>query len=309
MSYLDTRLSLDSSMPLGIDLEMFVVSPTNTTYVGNQYNGEQHEHFSTNERVLITTDQVEIGEYTVHVYSHDPMNIGTTFALVAVGIFGSETLHLVPATEDVPCKNKGTPTENHVCTCPSGYIGLLCQTRVETISHNKSISIESLGALESTYFRWINPDPTVYWYLFFGYKGGAPPDGKYSRHMLYWTENTPKTEMPIEFDHVTTYDQYLTLDVSHVKELTGMIRNISPFSSPLTIQSIFLTGVTVTPSAATEAMKAEQTMNYKLGITGWILFSVTVLVGLSAFGLYIFMHRRQESCQGTGNGVTLANLL
>lgn len=215
MSYLDKEVSVDSSIPLLTDLDMFVVSPNNRIYFGNQYCSREHEYFSTNERVIVPSDQIQWGEYTIHVYSRDPRNIGATFCIVAVGSFGSETLEMTPASQDLPCRNWGTPTKSHVCKCPAQYTGLLCQIQVSLITEKTPLTKEFLS-LESIHFSWNNPDLSKKWYLHVSHPYSKKYE-KFARHMIYL--GTPGDEVPFDFDSIHTYDLYLTIDITGVTEL------------------------------------------------------------------------------------------
>ena len=47
---------------------MIVESPSKKIYIGDHLNNNDTQHTSTNEKIIINEDEVEEGEYTIHMY-------------------------------------------------------------------------------------------------------------------------------------------------------------------------------------------------------------------------------------------------
>ncbi|KAK8843157.1 hypothetical protein M9Y10_025354 [Tritrichomonas musculus] len=90
MSYLDPMLEQSSIVPLTRDLDLVVTSKSGKRFIGDHLESEDAQHFSTNEKVIIRKNEIEVGTYLVHIYSNDYMDTGLstdrqTFSVVATG--------------------------------------------------------------------------------------------------------------------------------------------------------------------------------------------------------------------------------
>ena len=63
LSYIDPILSAESFVPLTHDLDIIVISPSKKVYYGDHLDSNDTQHASTNEKVMIDQDEVEIREY------------------------------------------------------------------------------------------------------------------------------------------------------------------------------------------------------------------------------------------------------
>lgn len=109
LSYLDLVLSADSAAALAVDLDLVVVSPSNKVYRGNQRPDNTEERYSTNERVIINSDDVEKGNYEIHVFVSTSLNNAkdsVDFAMTILGPLDNEKngkeLKFVKATKCIP---------------------------------------------------------------------------------------------------------------------------------------------------------------------------------------------------------------
>lgn len=148
MSYLDVMLEQSSPIPLTRDLDLVVVSPSGKMFKGDHQEDGDTQHFSTNEKVILRKDEVEVGTYTVHVYgnkfldSHLKNNdvLKQNFSVVATGDIDSKYIEFKETTES-PCKEDN---ENHpgYCKCKDDEIGALCQAKIYQGNTDEKMSIE-----------------------------------------------------------------------------------------------------------------------------------------------------------------------
>ena len=66
VAYLD-QAKEDYSYPIASDLNIYLVSPSGKVYYGNNYPDLRQEHFSTIEKIIVPSNEVENGQYTLHV--------------------------------------------------------------------------------------------------------------------------------------------------------------------------------------------------------------------------------------------------
>lgn len=99
----------DSAAALAVDLDLVVVSPSNKVYRGNQRPDNTEERYSTNERVIINSDDVEKGNYEIHVFVSTSLNNAkdsVDFAMTILGPLDNEKngkeLKFVKATKCIP---------------------------------------------------------------------------------------------------------------------------------------------------------------------------------------------------------------
>lgn len=179
MSYLDPMLEASSNVPLTRDLDLVVMSPSNKRYLGDHLDTGDSQHFSTNEKVVIWKNEVEIGNYTIHIQSGDFMDggLGTDkqdFSVVVTGdienktiVFGKPSSGTGGDTgggtggdtgggtgdgdEDVYIPIDSCPCDQCAdrdltqCKCDENHIGSLCQAEVITVHGTSgSYNVESL---------------------------------------------------------------------------------------------------------------------------------------------------------------------
>ena len=135
LSYLDVMLEESSPIPLTRDLDLVVVDPVGNIFMGDHLNGDDSEHFSTNEKVIVKKDEIKVGTYTVHVYGNkffdSDISSGTlsqNFSVVATGDIENKYLEFVESTES-PCA-ESDPEKPGYCKCKENELGPLCQAKV-----------------------------------------------------------------------------------------------------------------------------------------------------------------------------------
>lgn len=83
---------MSSYIPITRDLDLIVKSSSGRIFKGDHLPNGETQHFSTNEKVIINTDEIEPGDYTIHVYSLEFLDTGIgdtsvlqNFSVVATG--------------------------------------------------------------------------------------------------------------------------------------------------------------------------------------------------------------------------------
>lgn len=130
LSYLDNILSAESPILLVHDLDLVVVSPTGKVFKGDHIETGDSQHLSTNEKVIVNEDEIELGEYEIHVYSGNfiDADIETStqdFSVVATGSFDNGYLTFSEA-ENCGCDKCSKENPLH-CKCDENSIGPICQ--------------------------------------------------------------------------------------------------------------------------------------------------------------------------------------
>ncbi|OHS98906.1 hypothetical protein TRFO_34739 [Tritrichomonas foetus] len=139
MSYLDVELNIESMIPIVHDLDLVVISPNKKRYLGNHRKDDDSEHLSTNEKVIINEDELELGEYEIHIYSNS--YVKQSFSIVAVGPIEDNFNLLFDVTQECGCSEC---TLTGKCKCDSLHIGNHCQKEILEINDfNSKIQIES----------------------------------------------------------------------------------------------------------------------------------------------------------------------
>lgn len=135
LSYLDTVLYASSSIPIVHNLDLVVTSPSGKEFKGDNIEGGDSQHLSTNEKVIIDKDELETGNYTIHIYTgsfiDSEINSKTqNFSVVATGGIESGYLNFNEAEncgydkcdDAIPLHKK----------CDNNSIGPICQGQIST---------------------------------------------------------------------------------------------------------------------------------------------------------------------------------
>ena len=147
LGYNDIVTSADSAVYLGVNADLFVVSPSNKLY---HPLGNSEDFYSTLERIYISKQNVEVGSYKIYIRTYGDLPSNFVYgALVAIGSIGD----ILPATTsgsvyDGLCQNGGVASQNR-CTCSENFRGLFCQHQIYTISvaQPRNFTIESMEPL------------------------------------------------------------------------------------------------------------------------------------------------------------------
>jgi hypothetical protein len=163
ISYLDPPASADSLIPLLADLDLIVISTTGKVFRGNHYLNGLEEHFSTTERVILNSDEVEVGDYEIHVISSFLDSVqNATFSVIVSGGISTEVsdLEFTNAAACIPCGEGTCDSETFICKCQSPTIfGQSCQIEAKVIPLSENPVTESVTVqpLESLYVRLTTP--------------------------------------------------------------------------------------------------------------------------------------------------------
>lgn len=161
LSHSDEVLSLESLLPIFCDLDLIVVTPSGKILTGNEKKSGNSEHLTPNEKIIIKSEDVEDGDYEIHILSNipDDVNVTAKYVVVAVGPFQHNDVKKNPIyIEMKPTEECLTLNENGVCKngkleCKEGYTGILCQNNIAFIEEEaKSYSLR-IEPNDFTYLR------------------------------------------------------------------------------------------------------------------------------------------------------------
>ena len=141
MSYIDQLMNIDTFIPITRDLDLVVVSPSKKIYLGDHLENGDTQHASTNEKVIIDENEIENGQYTIHVYGGEFADSGISgnnrqdFAVVATGPINNGYIEFSESNE-CPC-DQCDPQRPGYCLCKGENVGQVCQAEIETINGNE----------------------------------------------------------------------------------------------------------------------------------------------------------------------------
>lgn len=166
LSYTDPMLNMDSPIPITRDLDLVVTSPSKKVFIGDHLSNGDTQHFSTNEKVIIRNEELEDGEYTIHIYSShfaDSSIVGGSlkqdFSVVASGPISNGYLEFASSNE-CPCENCDKEHPGFCLCNESIEIGPICQAKIETFHGTESAFY--VGPLEMKRVRIISPKKIKY---------------------------------------------------------------------------------------------------------------------------------------------------
>lgn len=145
LSYLDPVLSQDSLIPINHDLDLVVISPSKKVYLGDHLSNNDTQHASTNEKVIVNEEELEEGEYEIHVFGgvfadsfNDQNDEEQEFSVVATGPIENKYLEFNESKECL-C-NECNPDHPGLCMCNENQnIGPLCQVNIENVDEKKGM--------------------------------------------------------------------------------------------------------------------------------------------------------------------------
>ncbi|OHT01594.1 hypothetical protein TRFO_07494 [Tritrichomonas foetus] len=211
MSYLDAPTNAAGYPVLHCNLDLYIVSPSQKVIYGNHYDNLQSEYYSTNERILLTNDEVEIGRYSIHIVSSGDFGQYSTFSfsLCVSGVIhsnniesdNSNSLTFAKSTKCDQCLNGGTcDNSKQLCQCQNGYVGLHCQIKESTISNSKGKSQKySIEANELKYFMVKLPTDYNEYKLTFN----PVDEANFSHHWLWYSSKS--FSVPFEAEEVVRF--------------------------------------------------------------------------------------------------------
>ena len=141
LSYLDEVLNMHSPILLNHDIDLVVISPSGRIFKGDSIKTGDSQHFSTNEKVIINEDEVEEGDYEIHIYSGTfiDSNLSSTpfqnFSIVATGDIENGYLTFTDA-QNCGCKRCDSEKPLH-CKCEDVNIGPFCQGQIHSQKESK----------------------------------------------------------------------------------------------------------------------------------------------------------------------------
>lgn len=172
LSYLDSMLNAHSPILLTHDLDLVVVSPSGKVYQGDHIETGDSQHLSTNEKVIIDPEDLEIGDYSVHVYSGAFLdsdlndNNNQNFSVVVSGNIENGYLLFSDADKCTGC-DECHPDHPLQCKCDDSSFGAICQAHATIEKHEsfsltlKAHEIRRIMIKEKNFIYKINPIKNV----------------------------------------------------------------------------------------------------------------------------------------------------
>jgi hypothetical protein len=256
ISYLDPAASADSLVPLLVDLDLIVLSETGKVFRGNHYLNGSEEHFSTTERVILNPDEIEIGDYEIHVISSlSGVVADATFSLIVTGDISKNQsdIEFTNATSCLPSTDGGTCNSlTLIRECSSTRIGQSCQiaTNIIPVSQNPVNQSFTVQPLESLYVRFTKPSNSM---IFAVHVSGDVP----ILLRLFFARDTTTNGIPFKYQTPVWNNNSMRSDweMNFTESVVDLlIRN--KFSVPWTFRvwGKDLTQATVTPAAITSVL-------------------------------------------------------
>ena len=273
MTYLDHSLSPESYVPLAVDLDLFVRSPSKKVFLGNSNIMKEPEHFSTVERILIRNAELEQGEYIIYIHSHDPYKLGANFSVVCTGPLDKEQTEIsfqAAETSQLFCMNGGTLSSDNTCQCPKGYGGYLCTTK-----QYLDISTFRADLYQNDPIRFSFEVPAGQdYYLYILHRNGI----KQKRAILYLTTSAQEALYPGDFETIIPYSTSYMVKVAGGGRVSGMIVNLDVDTDDVIALMIPATdSYPDTKPKDPESPKSKRTMNYGAGVAGWVIAAVAIV--------------------------------
>lgn len=166
MAFIDPPISEESTVPHFADLNLHLVSPSGRLFTGNGYKNNQTEMSNTIERIIVPSNEIEIGLYQIIVTStnfSDDLVDKINYSIVVNGPFDHFDFENNPAflqisnersclqtSEnsrncqkcDVGCLNNGVcDTLTGRCKCDSNHVGFDCAIEVQQFALQKEYSL------------------------------------------------------------------------------------------------------------------------------------------------------------------------
>ncbi|OHT04331.1 hypothetical protein TRFO_28147 [Tritrichomonas foetus] len=278
MAYLDEPDSSDTKI-LYIDLNMFLVLPNGKIIYGNQRPKNHEEHFSTVEKIVIEKEELEIGEYEIHIIGNDRINsVYKQRTLFSLCVAGSIDFNSFSEWQQV----SKTPK---VCQFPQ--IGINCQITAEEV---KSEGVTVYENMENYYYIKMPEDYSNVTILI-----QRPLDITVRQIFQFSSESIPFDSSKYEITHSTSeplYQVYLKRSQFKVVNHTFLglrITNLGPNRFTSTFKFVYDEYVPPLPTRTTPASTWKT--EYIVSIyTGYGLLIVTVI--LLPFFIWLYINTR-----------------
>lgn len=144
MSYIDATMQKYVA-PLFADLDIYLIHQNGKVYTGNQFESGSTEQFSTNERVLLTEDEVTPGTYELHILSNEySLEKNIFFAIAITGDVDNTNPILQVSKENScisGCGSHGTCSSSGICVCKDGYYGYNCGLKAKVLNEAETITL------------------------------------------------------------------------------------------------------------------------------------------------------------------------
>jgi hypothetical protein len=160
ISFIDVVTALDGHIPPIGEFSLIVESPSGRLIRGNQHPNDVEEHFSTRQRVIVLPDEIEVGNWTIHVIANLVPGIfdDAVFAAVVRGSLENDKLTFVQTTQCVSCGHGTCDGSTGICMCGSDSLGQSCQIPIRTIAAESDPVSISIGPSGNEYISLLSPE-------------------------------------------------------------------------------------------------------------------------------------------------------
>ena len=305
MTYLDQVPNVDSMITIFNDLDLVVESPSGKIFIGNhnEYNGGisiegiDSSHISTNEKIIIKSNDVEDGEYTIHIYCDSPMEDvnGTEFSVIAKGPILDEEIDFEDSNSCYCLNNEFKCQAKHPgrCQCDDNHVGHSCQIKIEQIEP-KDINL-TLNRHSILRFRIANVSQRYNLTII----RPSQEESIFSR-ILFDSQcysNLAEYSNNLNLEEITT-----TVEIYANTSTCFALFNNSPISQ--TFQILYI-GENTDPDETTDGNSKKSRLNLILGVT--IPIAIVIIILIIVLGVCI--HRRKKASNLEHNEYSTASVL
>jgi hypothetical protein len=242
VTFLDIGIAAEVPFPLVFEFHLIVVSPSNVTYRGNQYDHGDDEHFSTIQRVFVPKDRIELGDYEVHLIVHlsDAFEIHKhEFAIAVSGSLAHADLVFNTTKSCVGSCGTGTCSASGICSCsPGPNVGEQCQSAVSVFrgdTPETTILIPPLGNAYLAFVRNGGGELTVY------------IDRRRALMIHAFVVEGYPPAMPHDYGEVVYANH--TWNMTTTEDVGILLRNDAPFVGNFTVWAVFQPDPTSSPES------------------------------------------------------------
>ncbi|OHT07040.1 Clan SB, family S8, subtilisin-like serine peptidase [Tritrichomonas foetus] len=130
MVYNDPVLPPERAMRYFADVNIYLISPSNKVFYGNDGPFKNGDPFATIEKIFVHDSELVDGDYVIHVVSSDyPTNDQVLFSLVVNGPITTDILPVDDKKCPADCGNNGKCV-NGQCVCDAYFTGISCEVKV-----------------------------------------------------------------------------------------------------------------------------------------------------------------------------------
>ena len=281
LSYCDAELNDLSYMLLDFDIDLVIISPSGKVYTGNHKQSGDTEHITTNEKVILFPDEIEIGKYQIHVFAKSAISETANFSIFAVGNFAhTNTIEEIIFKSTKECMksqyiNSTKCDEHGFYICDSNTVGIYCQNKIISLNNKDEVRI-SAKAGEYYYLRYDLDEKKIIEL--------NVTDLTNQKSLLYYSSENSSI---YTFD----YDYYIPLDTNGLQQIELPKGNLKLllFNNYLDTDYVFILNKNVD----------EKGKSHNKGVIIGVTISVIVLVILIVLITFIVIKKQRRNKEST----------